>query len=160
MTRSRFAKLSTFLLVTMLVGLLTGIVAANSSQAWFVGFAGVTTAVAEKNVTYSWSPNYNFNCHSISRTQYPNVNITKIGYNSFSCYVWRDNEPPVGWTRPSGSVNWNNFHHADYGGPLIHVPPGINQRQVVAAGVHDFGHFTGQNYFWNPPLSASGTYRP
>jgi hypothetical protein len=148
------------LLVTVLAGLWAGIVAANSNQVWFVGFAGVTTAVAEKNVTYSWSPNYNFNCHSISRTQHPNVNITKIGYNTFSCNVWRDGHWIKGWTRSSGSVNWNNFHHADYGGPPLDVEPRREYRTVVAAGVHDFGHFTGQDHFWNPPLSASGTYRP
>jgi hypothetical protein len=44
MTRSRFAKLSTFLLVMVLAGLWAGIVAANSKQVWFVGFAGASDA--------------------------------------------------------------------------------------------------------------------
>lgn len=129
---------------------------AAPSAVWYSNFAGVTTAIAEKNVSYT-SPS-TFYCMSRSYTNYPSFNITHLGYNTFSCNVWKDGKYADGWTRSGpGSVNWNSSNHSDSGTVSVSFTQG-QARQVIAAGSHDFGHFDGQSHDWDPLLSATGNY--
>jgi hypothetical protein len=127
---------------------------AASAANWYSNFAGVTTAIAEKDVSLTGTEQ--FNCVSRSYTNYPSVKITHVGYNTFSCTVWKNNVHAGGWTR-TGKVNWNSSYQVDSG--IVRVYPTQGQsRKVTAAGSHDFGHFNGQSYDWDPNLSATGNY--
>jgi hypothetical protein len=122
---------------------------------WYSNFAGVTTAIAEKDVSLTGTDK--FNCISRGYTTTPVVRITHIGYNTFSCTVWRNGVwNPASWTR-SGKVNLNSSYQADSGSVIV-LPVAGQSRKVTAAGSHDFGHFNGQTYNWDPPLSATGNY--
>ena len=123
---------------------------------WYSNFAGVTTAIAEKDVGYS-SPD-TFTCVTRSYTKYPTTNITHLGYNTFSCNVWKNGDWAGGWTR-YGGVNWNSSWQGDSGVVYVNVYQS-NSRKVTSAGSHDFGHYNGQSYNWDPSLSATGTYYP
>jgi|SRR5690606_37905690 len=93
-------------------------------------------------------------------TQWPTVNITHIGYNTFSCNSYRSDGVNQYWTSPGGSVDWNDWHHTE---PHYTYAPGKMgfSRRGVAAGSHDFGHYDGQKeYHWDPPLSAEEVFYP
>ncbi len=128
---------------------------AAPSAVWNSNFAGVTTAIAEKDVSYT-SPD-TFYCVSRSYTNYPSFKITHLGYNTFSCTVWKNGVYANGWSRTTGGVNWNSSYQIDSGNVKVSFTQG-QSRKVTAAGSHDFGHFNGQSYDWDPPLSATGNY--
>lgn len=127
----------------------------NYTETSFAG--GLTTAAAEKIVSTDTYHNY-VNCSTYSYTKYPSVNITHIGYNTFSCnsYASFGN---VYWTSPTGSVDYNDWHHHEFHATYAPGRLGFT-RQGIAAGSHDFGHFDGQSYNWDPPLSADEVFYP
>ncbi|MCA9927744.1 MAG: hypothetical protein KC419_04680 [Anaerolineales bacterium] len=155
-------KVSLLLLILCIFGMFIFTVNAASSSKRKSNFAGVTDAVAEK-VVGSTSDYTQIVCRSKSYTDNPAINITHVGYNTFSCTAWRNTKSSGNiisqWSSPSGEVNWNaqsHFKEKSIGAPAILGTTRIG----VAAGVHDFGHFNGVSYDWDPSLSAEQTFYP
>ena len=99
------------------------------------------------------------NCSTYSLTQNPTVNITHIGYNTFGCTAYRSDGMTYQWTSSVGEINTNSSNH---GKIKTITAPGLTNgsRLGVSAGNHDFGHYNGTSYDWDPSLSAQETFYP
>jgi hypothetical protein len=152
------ANVAILMMVITSVLLVGVVIAAGNSPQSYENFAGITTAIASKNAFKFSSPYYLFQCDSLSYTSSPSVNITQIGYNSFGCNVYRDGTYYNGWVMPTGELNYNASGHSDSG--YLTVYPASSSRVVTAEGSHDFGHFDGTSYHWDPGVWKSNTYVP
>lgn len=145
-----------FLFVLLVVTVAT--VYAGSNETRNTNFAGITTAVARKYVSTD-TLHSKLNCSTYSLTQYPTVNITHIGYNTFGCTAYRSDGRTYQWTSSVGELNYNASNH---GKIKTITAPGLTygHRDGVSAGKHDFGHYDGTSYNWDPSLSAQETFYP
>lgn len=142
--------------VVVLCAALVPFVYAASSETTYPNFAGITTAVAKKLVVSTSTQVY---CTSYSFTQSPSTNITHIGYNTFSCTVSRSDGAYQQLKDLDGDLDYNDYHHSKVFTSGIGARAGYS-RNSVSAGSHDFGHFNGNTYNWDPSLSASQIFYP
>lgn len=153
----RLKRLFAFLTLLSLMLIFANMVSAGSNRTQTSFAGGLTTAIAEKFVSTDTYHDY-VNCSTYSYTQYPSVDITHIGYNTFSCNSYAD-FGNVYWTSPTGSVDHDDWHQSEFHATYAPGQWGCS-RDGVAAGSHDFGHFDGTSYNWDPSLSAQETFYP
>jgi hypothetical protein len=145
----------TVLLVVLTITTLTVYASHEKTK---VNFANITTAVAAKYVTTN-SLHDEIRCSTYSFTRSPGTNITHIGYNSFSCRSERSDGDVAQWTAPSGSLDYNDWHQYE-SHTLDHDSVSGGNRKGIGAGVHDFGHYNGTSYNWDPAHSVVTYFYP
>lgn len=144
------------LLISLLFSIMVLTVNAAANETQNTGFAGITTAVAQKIVTSNVNQ---VNCTSISYTKNPYTNITHIGYNTFSCTVQRSDGVYNQVKDLNGNLDYNDWHQSKLLISTVEVRTPYS-RNGTSAGSHDFGQFDGTSHNWDPPLSAQQTFYP
>ncbi len=153
-----YTRKRSFALLIILLFVCTTVITtyAASNETRYTNFAGITTAIAQKYVSSNSSE---VNCASYSFTQYPDTDITHIGYNTFSCTVQRSDGKYRQAKDLDGDLDYNDWHHSKVLTADVDARAGFS-RDSTSAGSHDFGHYDGTSYNWDPSLSAQQTFFP